>query len=201
MDPRQRRSRERLHRAILRLATDSPVADLSVTTVATAAGVHRSTFYQHASSPATLLEQALLEELDALRAGLVAPDGDVAAAVTAVTEGVLRHIEAHLEIYRRGLGEDSGEASLRPMLSQHFRESGHHLINQPGAGLEVRVSGLTRQAITDAATRFIADGTVGLLVGWVQEPRPRVDRFLHVYTALLPDWWPGSRRSTPQCDS
>lgn len=196
MDPRQRRTRERLHAAIVQLATAQPVSELSVTTVAAAAGVHRSTFYQHATSPAALLEQALLVELDTLRSGLSSVEAtDATQAVSEVTVGVLRHIEQHLEIYRRGLGAGSGEASLHAMLSRHFQESGQLLLEQPGVVIDVPVRGVTRTAVDEAATRFIADGTVGLLQGWVQEPDPNVGDFMRLYTALLPTWWPGSQPS------
>jgi AcrR family transcriptional regulator len=197
MDPRQRRSRAQLHATILRLATDKPVTELSVTEVAEAAGVHRSTFYQHATSPAALLEDALLADLDELRTGLE-PDGaerDIVTTVGAVTEGVLRHVERYLAIYRRGLGAESGEASLHPMLSRHFRDSGRQLLDRPDVRIDVQVPGFGAAAVADGATRFIADGTVGLLEGWVQQPAPDVEGFLRLYAGLLPLWWPGARHA------
>jgi AcrR family transcriptional regulator len=194
MDPRQRRSRAQLHATILRLASEHPVTELSVTEVAEAAGVHRSTFYQHATSPVTLLEAALLADLDELRTGLETAEmeRDVATAVSAVTEGVLRHVERYLAIYRRGLGAESGQASLRPMLSRHFRDSGRQLLDRPDVRIDVDVPGIAATEVADGATRFIADGTVGLLEGWVQQPAPHVDGFMRLYAGLLPLWWPGA---------
>ena len=69
MDARQLRSRSKLFAAILELAADVRAEDLSVTEVASAAGVHRSTFYEHAESPAALLREALEAELDEAAVG------------------------------------------------------------------------------------------------------------------------------------
>ena len=51
MDPRKQRSRDRLYAAVLALAADQSISSLTVTQIADAAGVHRSTFYEHAESP------------------------------------------------------------------------------------------------------------------------------------------------------
>jgi len=194
VDVRQRRSQERLHAAVLRLATDGPVTDLSVTAVATAAGVHRSTFYEHAASPADLLQAALVAELDELRAGLF--DGllggdaaDTPQAVRQVTLDVLRHVERHAAIYRRGLGAGSGSGSLHAMLSGHFRATSLRLLELARLEVRVAVPGVPDQIVADLAARFIADGTVGIIEGWLAGDLG-VDDVLETYAALLPTWWP-----------
>jgi AcrR family transcriptional regulator len=195
MDPRQQRSREQLHAAVLDLAAARSISEVSVTEIATAAGIHRSTFYEHAASAFDLLEQALTAELDQLRAPLADVRADeIRAVVTVVTRGVLHHVLRHRDIYRRGLGEGSGAASLHPMLSRHFRESGRVLFDQ--ARLTVRVPGVAGTVVADAAGRFLAEGTVGQISGWLEGPEPDVGRFLEVYLALLPDWWPADARTS-----
>ncbi|WP_228942487.1 hypothetical protein [Nocardioides sp. Leaf374] len=209
MDPRQQRSRARLHAAVLALAADRHVGDLTATAVAAEAGVHRSTLYEHASSPVDLLQAALLAELDLLRARLrddladagpapVATDV-VARVVGEVTEGVLEHVARHAALYRRGLGPDSGAASLHGLLSAHFQESSRLLQRLVGAGVDVSVPGVADPVVADVATRFIADGTVGAIEGWLREPSLDVRRFLEVYRRLLPPWWPLTV-STPDVD-
>jgi len=191
MDPRQRRTRDRLHAAVLRLAAERPVTELSVTEVAAAAGVHRSTLYEHAASPADLLQQALLAELDELREQLLErSDQDVARAVTEITEGVLRHVERYAAVYRRGLGAGSGEASLHPMLSGHFRESSRRLRELARVEVRVPVPGVDDDVVADIAGRFLADGTVGAIEGWLEQPELRVEDFMRMYVRLVPDWWP-----------
>ncbi len=191
MDARQRRTRERLHAVVLELACEQPVTDLSVTQVAAAAGVHRSTFYEHASSPVDLLQQALLADLDRIRDELLADTTTrVDQAVTRTTEAVLLHVERHAEIYRRGLGEGSGAASLHAVLSGHFLATSRRLRELARVDVRVPVDGVPDDAVADAAARFIADGTVGVIEGWLDAPEPRVEDFMRVYVRLLPDWWP-----------
>lgn len=192
MDPRQRRSRDRLHRAVLELAAEQPVEGLTMTAVARAAGVHRSTLHDHANSPMDLLQAALGAELDDLREGLPAPGSsadEVARAVSDVTRGVLEHVRRHLAVYRVGLG-DEATVSLRPMLSRHFLESSRMLRAASGVDIEVEVSGVDHERVVDAAQRFIADGTVGVIAGWVARPDLDVDELLATYEGLLPTWWP-----------
>jgi hypothetical protein len=60
------------------------------------------------------------------------------------------------------------------------------------ARVDVRVSvpDVPDDVVADAAARFIADGTVGVIEGWLSSPTPKVDDFMRVYVSLLPAWWP-----------
>jgi len=193
MDARQRRSLEKLTRAILKLASDGPVDALSVSQVAELAGVHRSTFYEHASSPTDLLQTALRNELDALReeflGGVTA--ADVATAVTGVTEAVLHHVDSHASIYQRALGAGSAAASLHSMLSAHFQESTRLLLRHGALTIPVRVAGLPDDGIREGVAHFVADGFVGLIEVWLQSPSPReTGPILALFAHLVPSWWP-----------
>ena len=186
MDPRKRRSRDRLYAAALALAADRPISSLTVTQLADAAGVHRSTFYEHADSPESLVEAALTAELDVLRDELMKDRADAATAVATVTEGVLDHILRHVDIYRRELA--GGGGALHAMLSRHFRGTTETLLERGRVEIPVAVAGASPVSVSDAAARFLADGTVGIIDGWLQHPSPRVEDFLRIYLALLPDW-------------
>ncbi|RYJ04549.1 MAG: TetR/AcrR family transcriptional regulator, partial [Actinomycetales bacterium] len=156
MDARRRRSRDRLHRAVLDLARDEAATDLTVTQVADAAGVHRSTFYEHADSPAALLQAALLAELDGLRADLLADPSD--EAVRQVTHGVLEHVRAHAPIYRRGLAPGAGSSGLHGMLAEHFLESSRQVLRSGRLRVPLRIEGVPDVETADAAARFMASG-------------------------------------------
>ncbi len=190
VDARQRRSQEALYAAVLELATATPVSDLSVTEVARSAGVHRSTFYDHAAGPADLLRAALLAELDALRADLLDDPGrDTAEAVADTTARVLGHVRDHVAIYRRGLAADS-RTGLAGLLGEHFLQSSRRLVEQGRLTLSVEGAGARREEVVDAATRFVAQGTVGVIQAWVAGPDPLdVSAGTAMYDRLVPSWW------------
>lgn len=186
MDARAERSRARLAAAVLRLAAERDAATLSVAEVARTAEVHRSTFYEHADSPTGLLRDVLRAELDVLRDrhfSEIAPGG-AGEAIAATTLDVLEHVEAHADVYSRGLGSDA-DAVLHTMLSSHFRESVDLLV----ASGAVTVPASLREG--DLLARYLADGTVGAVDAWLRLPVPR-DRqaFLDAYADLVPAWWP-----------
>ncbi|TIC82902.1 TetR/AcrR family transcriptional regulator [Nocardioides sp. GY 10127] len=189
MDARQRRSRERLHRAVLALAQERPVASLSVTEVAAEAGVHRTTFYEHATSPFALLEQALVEQLDAFRTGLLDQDTPVEQAVSHTTRSVLVHVRDHLAVYRQGLADDAGPSSLHAMLARHFAGSTRELVRAGRIDLDVHAPGIDDDLAARAAERFLADATVGVIAVWIQAPEQDVDAFMSLFERLLPQWW------------
>ena len=192
MDPRQRRTQAKLHAAVLTLAEAGPIAEVTMTQLTAEAGVHRSTLYEHAASPFALLEAALTAELDEIGTGL-AEGEEQGASVTEVTRAVLEHVLAHRAIYRRGLGEGSGASSLHPMLSRHFRGSGAVVFATHDWSALTEVTGATAGELSEAAGLFLAEGTVGQIAGWIAGAEPDVDRFLRVYLALAPAWWPGRR--------
>jgi AcrR family transcriptional regulator len=172
------------------LAAERPATSIAATEVTAAAGVHRSTFYEHASSVPDLLEQALLAELDDLRDRLLADESDVAVAVTQVTRNVLDHVARHAGVYRRGLLSDEPAGSLHPMLSRHFRESSRLLQDRARVDIGITVPGLDQDRVADAASRFLADGTVGVIASWLAHDPLDVEIFMRLYLRLVPDWWP-----------
>jgi AcrR family transcriptional regulator len=188
VDARQEKSTARLRAAILDLATAGPVTAVTVSRLATVAGVHRSTVYTYAASPVELLEDVLRAELDALRASYLVDvePADAAAAITGVTRAVLEHVDRYDAIYRRGLGPDSGSASLHAMLSEHFQGSIELLLDQHSVALPVADADERR-----AVSRYIADGTIGAIDVWLDRPRPRdVEAFLALVGLAAPSWWP-----------
>ena len=118
------RSRAKLAGAVLRLAAERDVPTLTVAEISAEAGVNRSTFYQHAPSPAALLCLVLSAELDVIRERhLAAADGDIRAALEEVTLAVMEHIQEHWGVYRRGLAVSGEAPGLQAMLGNHFEAS------------------------------------------------------------------------------
>ncbi|MFF9561843.1 TetR/AcrR family transcriptional regulator [Leifsonia sp. NPDC014704] len=195
MDARQQKTLARLSATILDLASRGPVSGVTVSALAAAAGVHRSTVYEYAPSPVALLESVLRSELDALRTEYLVDvePSDAGAAVVGVTRAVLRHVDDHDIIYRRGLGTESGAASLHAMLSEHFQASIELLLDQHSLVVPAD-DDMERRAIA----RYLADGTIGAIDVWLTRPRPRdVDAFLGLVGRVTPAWWPGSGGAQP----
>lgn len=193
MDARQLRSRNALATAIIDLAKERAVDSLTVSEVAERAGVHRSTFYEHAASPMELLQSVLNGELDEIRerhlAGAV--ETDVAPAVTAVTADVLQHVDRYDSIYIRGLGADSGSGSLHSMLSEHFRESSRRLQQLDAFSVPLKIDGLSIEVVKESVAAYVAGGAVGAIEVWLTTPQPRKPAaFLDLWAALVPTWWP-----------
>lgn len=196
MDSRQLKTRAKLAAAVLALASDRPASSITASEIAIAAGINRSTFYQHATSPVVLLECVLRDELDEIRDRCLgradletAPKAS--AAIGRTTVAVLEHVDRHAAIYTRGLGAGSGSASLQPLLSEHFAGSISMLLARHALTVPDWPGLLPSGFVADAAARFIADGTVGALEVWLATPEPRsTDTFMAAYRILLPSWWP-----------
>lgn len=160
---------------------------MTVAQVAAAAGVNRSRFYQHASSPQALLRAVLSAELDAVRAAHL-QGGDMPAAVEALTLGMIHHLDAHRRIYRKALGPGGGASGLHAMLGAHFEQSALLMLEQRG----VDVRGTDGRKVAPAVVaKFLTYGMVGAFEVWLlsEELQPE-DAFMADLRALLPQWWP-----------
>lgn len=188
MDPRAVRSREQLATTILSLASEQDIDTLTVAQVAAAAGINRSTFYQHAVSPMALLRSVLSAELDVVRAEHLEAGGDVAVALGELARGVVRHVDSRRRVYRQGLGSSSGVAALHSMLGAHFEHSALLLIEHR----KISVRGVTGREVPIAMmARFLAYGVVGAFETRILEDVPRSeDDFMEDLRALMPHWWP-----------
>jgi AcrR family transcriptional regulator len=188
MDSRQRRTQEKLFSAILELAQHNSAGDITASETAARAQVNRSTFYEHAESPAHLLRAALRSEMMAIQE---ANYDDVPEHTTEnnlrATHDVLDHIEKHAAIYSRGLGRND-DTSLHSMLSGVFSSTVQRMIENDVIDLP---AGLKEAPGPAALARFLGDGTVGIVDAWLAEPEPRShDRFIEMYAAVVPGWWP-----------
>ncbi|RZS57719.1 TetR family transcriptional regulator [Microcella putealis] len=189
-DPRFVRSREQLHAAALTLARDTAAADITGAALARAAGLHRSTVYQHGADPAAIVRQALRAELDEIRAAVIDPatPDTIVAAIATSAEQVFAHIERHGPIYARELA--AGTAGLGAMLAGHFAASidlliAHDALTPP------RVTGDDDARFAATVAAALAASTVAVVTVWLADSEPR-DRALLTrrWRAVLPPWWP-----------
>ena len=180
-----------LREAILRLAADRPVSDITVADVTRAAGINRATFYSHAVSPGSLLADALTPELDRIRdddaeARRAAVErGADAAELAAITRrginAVVEHVVAHRNIYCKAL-PDRDDASLHRLLVDHFTvSSAQHILGLDGDHRP--------DLLDDVAAGFVAQGFVGAIEAWLAGPRRSRKALVDTIVLSFPSWW------------
>lgn len=212
MDARQVRTRTVLAQAILELAGQRSLEQISVTDVATRAGVSRPTVYAHTDNPGSLLGSVLAEEL-----ARIAYRADLTAFLTE-TAGHVQHNRAlygnnvrlrlprelrdvlldHLE---RGL---TAHLALHPDLVPHMPQR-LPLIAAASAGVTAASAGVAPGASAtawqgdDADSRsrdrhlfaaMAASGTVAALENWLRSPDPVTpERIVELALLGIAEWW------------
>ncbi len=155
MDPRAAHTRAQLHRAVLELAAERELDDISVTQLVTRAGVNRSSFYQHFSGREELLASALEtaeEEAGRVRVAVHIPgSGQVPPALVRF----LTHFAEHAAVYRRALGPEGSS-----LVAARVRARTVELVRE---GIE-----LTRVRRSGLPLDIEAAGTAGALLGVIE---------------------------------
>jgi len=201
VDKRVERTAEALRTAVLELAGEQDVANLTASAVAAHAGINRATFYDHAANPADLLARVLAVELDRIRAEFDADVREVvghatrtdAEHVVARYTGALQaHVEAHLPVYERALDDGGLSAPLARLLADHVTGTlTEHLRAHPGLmPLDPGTPAEQVDRYARAYATYAGLGTVGALEVWLSAPPPRDPAFFaRVAHDALPAWW------------
>ncbi|MHA7987583.1 TetR/AcrR family transcriptional regulator [Rathayibacter sp. CAU 1779] len=167
MDARIARTRTHLQDALLELARERSLDEITVADIVDRAGVNRSTFYQHYSDKDVLLADALDaaveqagERLVKLTVPVSGPPEDLLA--------YLKHIEQNASLYSRVLG-DRGSAIVTARVRDRVERvalEGISRSNVPayeGVPLEIVAAGITGSAM-------------GVVRAWLErDPRPPVE--------------------------
>jgi AcrR family transcriptional regulator len=179
-----------LREAIMRLAADRPVSEITVADVTRAAGINRATFYSHAVSPGSLLADVLTPELDRIReddaearraAVERGTDDDELAAITRRgINAVVEHVVLHKDIYGKAL-PDPNDASLHHLLVSHFTVSSAQHIRELGDARP--------ELLDDVAAGFVAQGFVGAIEAWLAGPRRSRRALVDTIVLSFPSWW------------
>lgn len=168
MDVRVERTRRSLQQALLALAREQPLDDITVGNIVERAGVNRSSFYQHYSDKDTLLADAL--DAAEIEAGARVPefDGPLPAHPPLDLVAYLQHFETNAELYRLVLGERGSSVAagrirsrLQIAASEGVAASGSHAFD--GVPMEIVGAG-------------IAGSALAVIEAWLaREPRPPVE--------------------------
>ena len=187
VDPRFLQSQARLYGAVLELAAKQRLDTITVTQLARAAGVHRSTVYEHAESIEQLLRNAIATELDALYEQHSTVDRPEANTLDALF-AILGYIERHEELYRR-MADASG-AVIAEALSSHTADIVLNLSAQDLIQAPPNRTSLSDEQVRAIATRALTDSLVRVFSEWLALPAPRdLTDAAELVTLVLPGWW------------
>ncbi|HEY6037125.1 MAG TPA: TetR/AcrR family transcriptional regulator [Kofleriaceae bacterium] len=148
-DPRVRRSREQLHRALVALILERGWDRVSVEAVCERASVGRSTFYVHFADK----EDCLIGGLEHVRDDLLRSQPREAFGFV---RGLVAHAGDSRRMFRAVIGKRSGLAVQR-----RFREIVGELMTE-----DLRAQRIPERALA-TTSRFLAGALVELLLAWM----------------------------------
>lgn len=188
-DPRWLRTRELLTNAILSLASEKPVWNVTFTDLATASGIERSTVYKHATSMTDLLIEVLVDELS-LAFERFRVEALEAPSYSSRVHGMRLLLEMVLlrqKIYRQG-GRGSNYSVLNQVLERHLHDRHLFLVQNGYFLLPQHVS--SNPVGAEMAAWFITDGVSGSIKAWLDtSDSPDIDEFLQFHAVIPPEWW------------
>jgi AcrR family transcriptional regulator len=171
--------------AIVELAAERPISQVSVAELAERAGVTRATFYNHYTSPLALLIEVLLADLE--RAHVEEErrraEGSHSAAemLRLSIVDVADHIE-RFEVQYRLAVDDPADQGVYDALVRHFSEYAVSFIELSShPNLPTSNSGIIAQ--------FLAHGFAGAIKAWLSEPSISKSDLIDAATSCAPAWW------------
>lgn len=165
LDPRVARTRELLQDALLQLARERGLDEISVADIADRATVNRSTFYQHYPDKETLLADALDAQAALAGADLsgIDPQSGPDVDPPEIFVRYARHVTENVELYRRALGDHGSPVATTRLLQR--------LTAMAAAGIEMYGwdDGDGAGAVpADIAAGGLAGSLLGVIVAWLR---------------------------------
>lgn len=184
MDPRGRRTRAALHRAILTLIREKPIAEVTVAELCREAAIHRTTFYKHYATVSDFVGQAFADVVDDLIS--ITPGSRFSHEETPrVYREALRRVFAALlddrPTYRRLLGADGDLHFQRAMLDglcDRFTSAAENCLRFTGAPVDPRAAG----AALAGATLMVAERVV-------QGEDDDLEAMVDLWRTTVPGWF------------
>ena len=184
-DPRISRTDQALAQAIVELAAQQPVSQITVADLADQAGVTRATFYNRYSSPLELLIQVLYADLervhrleDARRA-----EGRYSAGqmLRLATGDVADHVERFMAVYQHAL-HDPADDGVYGALVRHFTDYGMAFMARSA---HPDLPGTNRRVMA----QFVAHGFAGAIKAWLSDHSVTKTDLVEAAVACAPVWW------------
>src|SRR6202522_2510151 len=164
-DPRALRTRSKLVGAFHVAIADSDPSAMSVSSLTQAAGVNRTSFYSHFSSPEDLAIHALSELFDVVANADIAMRGEHSVPAAEASRRALRDIVTFVaqrrESYARVLGPGAAPRLLREVTEAFAQRTVLSLER-----MDTRPPGADPQV----TARFLAGGVLGVIGAWLAAP-------------------------------
>ncbi len=184
-DPRITRTAQAFEQAIVDLAGQRPVSQITVAELADRAGVTRATFYNRYSSPLELLIQVLTKDLarGQRRKETRQADGrHTAEQVLRLTIGdVADHVGRFTAVYQHAL-RDPADGGVYEALVRYFTDISLAVIDRSAR------PDLTR-ASHQVMAQFFAQGFAGAIKAWLGDDSMTKADLVEAAVACAPAWW------------
>jgi AcrR family transcriptional regulator len=184
-DPRIVRTAQSCAVAIVELASERPISQVTIAEVADRAGVTRATFYNHYASPLDLLIQVLVADLDHVHRlederradGGLSPAELLRRSIADVAD----HIERFQLVYRHAV-HDPADGGVYEALVRHFCDYAVAFMARcPHPELP--------DANRDVMAQFVAHGFAGAIKAWLSDQSVAKNDLVDAAMACAPMWW------------
>lgn len=184
-DPRITRTAQAFEQAIVELAGQRPISQITVADLASLAGVTRATFYNRYNSPLELLIQVLHADLERGQRLKDIRQGDAS-----ITDGqVLRftisdvadHVERYLAVYQHAR-HDPADGGAFEALVRVFTDRSLAVIARSA---DPDLPDGSRRLIA----QFVAHGFAGAIKGWLSDSAVTKADLIEAVVACSPSWW------------
>jgi AcrR family transcriptional regulator len=184
-DPRITRTDQALTRAIVELAAQRPVSQVTVADLAGRAGVTRATFYNRYGSPLELLIRVLYADLElghrleeARRAEGRYSDAQL---LRLATGDVADHVERFMAVYQHAL-QDPADNGVYEALVRHFTDYATAFMAR---STHPDLPGTNRRVMA----QFVAHGFAGAIKAWLSDDSVTKADLIEAAIACAPVWW------------
>jgi AcrR family transcriptional regulator len=184
-DPRIVRTTRACEVAIVELASERPISQVTIADLSSRAGVTRATFYNHYTSPLQLLIQVLLADLERVHR---LEDERRTEGVRSAAEilrlsiaDVADHIERFKPVYLHALN-DPADGGVYEALVRHFTDYAVAFIAQ------CRHPDMP-EANHGVMAQFVAHGFAGAIRAWLSDSSVAKADLVGAAMACAPVWW------------
>jgi AcrR family transcriptional regulator len=184
-DPRIVRTAQACGAAILELASERPISQVTIADLADRAGVTRATIYNHYRSPLELLLEVLVADLE--RVHRVEDERRAQGGVSAAEmlrlsiADVADHIERFKAVYQQAV-YDPADGAVYEALVRHFTDYAVAFIAR-GTHPELP------DANHDVIAQFVAHGFAGAIKAWLSDSSLTKADLIDASVACAPPWW------------